>query len=623
MKKNILIFVFLFSFFSGLSLFAQNVPECNGNISYQGYDYSVKRYDCNCWMTENLRSTHYADETEIPFANYYQNKEANLIEYGRLYDYFSATKTSSSSFSLPLQGVCPDGWYLPTYEDFQALANLEGGASHLLSSSSVYWLGTLIGQSPADGFNVLPGGWYNVTTGRYENMLGNAAFWTSSVVDGQPRVVSFQYACPDLMMNTAETSMAFSVRCIKYNVCTAPQLGKINVDTLTGHTMHLTCPILFDGGKPVTETQFCYTTNPDGVTDLICVPAVLDTFNSFSVMFTDLSPNIPVYVSAIASNSVGSTTEHDTITTLLVAPTLGEISFSRVSKDTLTLRVPITYTGGEIPTTATICAYTDSAMTAGEICADTVMVNSSLLLVTGTLGNLTPDIHYYIKVTASNSANTAITIADTVTHSFCPGLPTVSDHQGHVYNTVQIGSQCWTKENMRCTTSPTGKNWIQLNGGQSSTFAPYYAILTDTVMGCLYNWHAAIDTNLTTAVDCILTGFYRGICPDGWHIPSNIEWTQLTDYLGGEAVAGGKMKSTSSLWNSPNTDATNSSLFSALPAGTYDDTNINNSGINTIFWSSTQKQNNAAWNRYLYHNYGGCNSGYGKYYGFSVRCLKN
>ncbi|MEG2071085.1 MAG: fibrobacter succinogenes major paralogous domain-containing protein, partial [Bacteroidales bacterium] len=185
MKKS-LIFLFLFSFFSGLSLFAQNVSVCNGSISYQGYDYSVKLYGCNCWMTENLRSTHYADETEIPFANYYQNKEANLIEYGRLYDYFSATKTSSSSFSLPLQGVCPDGWYLPTYEDFQALANLEGGASHLLSSSSVYWLGTLIGQSPADGFNVLPGGWYNVTTGRYENMLGNAAFWTSSVVDGQP-----------------------------------------------------------------------------------------------------------------------------------------------------------------------------------------------------------------------------------------------------------------------------------------------------------------------------------------------------------------------------------------------------------------------------------------------------
>jgi len=120
----------------------------------------------------------------------------------------------------------------------------------------------------------------------------------------------------------------------------------------------------------------------------------------------------------------------------------------------------------------------------------------------------------------------------------------------------------------------------------------------------------------------------RGLCPTGWHVPSDAEWTTLTtSYLGGETVAGGKMKSTgTTYWNSPNRDATNAIGFSALPGGYRDVVgsfyNIRNFAF---FWSATENDGNGAWNRSLYNNNGKVyrDNYLGKRYGFSVRCLKD
>ncbi|MEG2070612.1 MAG: fibrobacter succinogenes major paralogous domain-containing protein [Bacteroidales bacterium] len=204
----------------------------------------------------------------------------------------------------------------------------------------------------------------------------------------------------------------------------------------------------------------------------------------------------------------------------------------------------------------------------------------------------------------------------------CPGTPTVTDHQGNVYNTVQIGSQCWTKENMRCTTSPTGKNWTQLTIDQASIAAPYYAIPSNLVCGVLYNWNAVIDSDFTVDTDCSFSGHRRGICPQGWHVPTHLEWSNLICYLGGDAIAGDKMKALSSLWTSPNANATNSSGFSAISTGFYHDGF--SSGNDTYFWGINQSGLSYAWVRYLVSNYSDCfGDTYNKRLGFSVRCLKD
>ena len=130
----------------------------------------------------------------------------------------------------------------------------------------------------------------------------------------------------------------------------------------------------------------------------------------------------------------------------------------------------------------------------------------------------------------------------------CAGTPTAIDHEGNVYNTVQIGNQCWTKENMRCTTSPTtGTNL--LNGDELSyTGKMAYFVNHDpstaATLGLLYNWNAAVDIwnhdypetdidglSADFPVDTTFNGHRRGICPQGWHVPSDAEWAVMINYV--------------------------------------------------------------------------------------------
>ncbi len=142
--------------------------------------------------------------------------------------------------------------------------------------------------------------------------------------------------------------------------------------------------------------------------------------------------------------------------------------------------------------------------------------------------------------------------------------------------------------------------------------------------GGLYEW--------TEAMQYVTTEKAQGICAVGWHIPTDGEWTTLSDYLGGSTVAGGKMKSTGTiegttgLWYSPNTDATNESGFKGFPGGFRDfgDGYFYILGDDSDFWSSSQYSTSNAWSRYLYSTsaYVG-RSNYDKDYGLSVRCLKD
>jgi len=179
----------------------------------------------------------------------------------------------------------------------------------------------------------------------------------------------------------------------------------------------------------------------------------------------------------------------------------------------------------------------------------------------------------------------------------CPGIPTFTDpRDGQVYPTVQIGSQCWMQKNMNYE---TGNSWCYKD---NSTNCNTY--------GRLYNWETALK-----------------VCPKGWHLPSDEEWTVLTDYLGGETVAGGKMKEAGTVdWLSPNTGVTNSSGFTALPGGLrgYGD-DFRHLTYYAYFWSSTEYSSAYAWRRNLNYNSQDVTRDYGYYKanGFSCRCLKD
>jgi uncharacterized protein (TIGR02145 family) len=127
----------------------------------------------------------------------------------------------------------------------------------------------------------------------------------------------------------------------------------------------------------------------------------------------------------------------------------------------------------------------------------------------------------------------------------------------------------------------------------------------------------------------------QGICPSGWHLPTDAEWTTLATYLGGVSVAGGKMKSIGTieagtgLWNSPNSGATNSSGFSALPGGNFFGGQFGYQGLIGRWWSSTVNTTypgypDYAWSWYTYYINGAAGQDIMSMdYGHSVRCVKD
>jgi len=196
---------------------------------------------------------------------------------------------------------------------------------------------------------------------------------------------------------------------------------------------------------------------------------------------------------------------------------------------------------------------------------------------------------------------------------------TVTDIDGNTYQAVKIGDQWWMAENLKVTHYRNGnpipnvtKNtqWSSLKTGAYCNYDNDPNNVN--TYGRLYNWYAVSDN--------------RNIAPDGWHVPSDAEWRTLVNYLGGESVAGGKMKEIGTThWKRPNEGATNVSGFAALPGGGRGyDGSFFYLGTYAYFWSSTESGSYSAWYRALYYSYA---SVYRDYYdklsGFSVRLVRD
>jgi len=204
--------------------------------------------------------------------------------------------------------------------------------------------------------------------------------------------------------------------------------------------------------------------------------------------------------------------------------------------------------------------------------------------------------------------------------SFKNQAQTVTDIDGNIYNTVTIGNQIWMKENLKVThynngdeipNIEDGTEWVGLSTGAYCNYQNDEDFV-DTY-GRLYNWFTVGDS--------------REICPNGWSVATDAEWTILTSFLGGESIAGGKLKEAGySHWASPNTGATNETGFTALPGGSRDNEDglFYKLGMNDVYWTSTESNVEKAWYRYIKHDETYCVKGdYKKGDGFSIRCLKN
>jgi uncharacterized protein (TIGR02145 family) len=196
---------------------------------------------------------------------------------------------------------------------------------------------------------------------------------------------------------------------------------------------------------------------------------------------------------------------------------------------------------------------------------------------------------------------------------------TVTDIDGNVYHTVTIGKQIWMDENLKTTRYSNGEPVAKITDATAwgnlttAAFCIYDNVENNSATyGRIYNWFAVTDS--------------RKLCPTGWHVPSNDEWAILTTYLGGESVAGGKLKETGTAhWKSPNAGATNETGFTALPGGHRSNNgNYNDFGDDGYWWSSTDDGKDNAWNRDIdFKSADMFRDDAGKNRGFSVRCLKD
>jgi uncharacterized protein (TIGR02145 family) len=196
---------------------------------------------------------------------------------------------------------------------------------------------------------------------------------------------------------------------------------------------------------------------------------------------------------------------------------------------------------------------------------------------------------------------------------------TVTDIDGNIYHTVSIGTQVWMVENLKTTKYRDGTSipyvtddtaWGDLTTG---AYCDYNLSPSNSdTYGRLYNWYAANDA--------------RNIAPTGWHVPTDAEWSTLITYLGGESIAGGKLKEIGTThWASPNTGATNETGFTGLPGGVRVEVgSFSNIGYIGYWWSCTEINSGYAWYRRMHYDPGSfVRNGDPKLIGGSIRCVKD
>lgn len=206
------------------------LPPCGDEDHFfvtdvDGNEYHTVRMGWNCWMRENLKTLNYADNTPVAKAMGYvssefPNADTTAKTFGRLYSWYSSMGIEEGSNTMPtvnefghVQGVCPEGWFVPAPEQFNTMSEID--MDNLRAPE--YWLDG--GGNNSTNFSILPGGAYNSDKDRFENILGNAYFWSTDLTgSAQPRAYMADCNCYMWQILDSSPKHGFSVRCVKEKV---------------------------------------------------------------------------------------------------------------------------------------------------------------------------------------------------------------------------------------------------------------------------------------------------------------------------------------------------------------------------------------------------------------------
>lgn len=558
--------------------YTPTVTDIDGNV------YNTVQIGLQCWMKENLRTTRYTDSTEIPLGGTFSgplryvpaNNPNNIQSYGYLYNWLAVMQGAEPSSSNPsaVQGVCPLGWHVPSCAEWRQL-------NSYVSGQSQYWCG-----------------WESENIAK---ALASTEGWAAS-----------SRSCSVGNQQSANNATGFSALPAGLFFYTSNYYGYTVYEELSYSTT------FWSSDEYINNERYCCTLSYEGsggvsfhnesMAQGYSVRCVRDDGNSI--------PSIPTVTTEIASNITETSA----------------ISGGNVTSD-----------GGAPITSRGVCWSTSHYPTIHN------SINTSDGTSTGgfnsNLTNLTIGTTYYMRAYATNSVGTAygneviFTTLPVIPQEGqpCPGIPTITDIDGNIYNTIQIGQQCWMKENLR-TTRYADNRIIPVGINTPSETDPFrYPPANNegnvSTLGYLYNWAAVMygapsSTSNPSGV--------QGICPTGWHVPSDVEWIQLTEYVSSQSeyqcgyVSTNIAKSVASRegWPTCNSSCTvghapnanNATGFTAYPAGRCCLGWPHYFQNDAFFWSAT-----AGYVINIRYDYGGVNTGY--YYdksnGYSVRCVKD
>ena len=418
----------------------------------------------------------------------------------------------------------------------------------------------------------------------------------------------------------------------KTDECTISIIGNativtIEASSITHNTAMSGGNITNDGGTSILERGVCWNNSQN--------PTLLNEHTtdgsgsgSFTSTITGLTQNTTYYVRAYATNSVGTAYGSEETFTTPTTPTLTTTAISAITDNSAQSGGNITDDGGATVTARGVCWSTSWSPTIAD---SKTTDGSGTGSFTSSLTGLSSETTYYVRAYATNSVG-----SEYGQQVILKTYNTVTDFDRNVYYTVIIGTQTWMAKNLKATHYADGtaillvednSAWNSL--GDTNKAYCYYnnnSSNCDTY-GALYTWAAAMNGAISSDAN---PSSIQGICPDGWHLPSDAEWRQLIDYLGGESAAGGKLKETGNThWNNPNDGATNESGFTALPGGYRISGTFGNIWDYGYWWSSTEgyfgTPTPPPWYITMYYNNSSAfmNFAYAKKSGLSVRCVKN
>jgi uncharacterized protein (TIGR02145 family) len=545
----------------------------NGGCSYihYGADWTPDAFDfCDAQLRQTL---------EI---NYSGEIETTTLD-GTMFNTWSNPNTVTWRFYDDYNNVISYTFYVQVMESFSCWPWPESNYCLNQTGTQLPWCGNGSwydqNGNQVNDVNTTTPGTYNYSWVSWCSGISQPFFF--EVSNSPVNTVSAASSSPTLCVNTVLTNITHSTT------------GSTGIGAATGLPIGVTATwesnTITISGTPIAAGTYSYSIPLTGGCGTVNATGTI-TVNFITPTFTQVGPYTSgASIPALPTTSINGFTG----------------TWSPGINNTATTTYTFTPTAGQCATTTTM------AITINDPLQYTVTASDNSVCA-GTTVTLS------VNIVDQNSTNATCGAPDIHNPNLSYG--TVVDQDGNSYKTIVIGNQTWMAENLKSSTYVNGDvinnvtdhtQWANLTTGACSYYNNNYQ--NECPYGKLYNWYAVSDT--------------RKICPAGWHVPSDVEWTVLTDYLGGTSVAGEKMKSSGAqYWQSPNTFANNLSGFSGLPGG-YRGGNgtYSNFVVNGFWWSSTDQLTIAAWIRQLgYDNSNVTRNLNGpKGLGYSVRCIKD